>query len=73
MTQPTSSKSRIGILRPLKTRDFALLWSGMTISLLGDGIYLVAIAFQVYRLSNSPAALSTVFFAWTAPMVLFFL
>jgi DHA3 family tetracycline resistance protein-like MFS transporter len=45
----------------------------MTVSLLGDGIYLVAIAFQVYELSNSPTALSIVFVAWTAPMVVFFL
>ena len=67
------SRGRIGILRPLRHRDFAWLWSGMTISLLGDGIYLVAIAFQVYALSNSPTALSVVFFAWTAPMVLCFL
>src|SRR5688572_5070859 len=65
--------SRIGIMRPLRIKDFAILWSGMTISLLGDGIYVVAIAFQVYELSNSPSALSVVFFAWTAPMVLFFL
>jgi DHA3 family tetracycline resistance protein-like MFS transporter len=65
--------SRIGILRPLKIRDFALLWSGMTISLLGDGIYAVAVAFQVYELSNDPAALSMVFVAWTAPMLVFFL
>lgn len=69
----TSHTSRIGIFKPLKSRDFALLWSGMTISLLGDGIYLVAVAFQVYELSNSPAALSKVFFAWTAPMLLVFL
>jgi MFS family permease len=65
--------SRIGIMKPLRIKDFAILWSGMTISLLGDGIYVVAIAFQVYDLSNSPSALSVVFFAWTAPMVLFFL
>ena len=32
------------LLRPLGERDFALLWTGMTVSLLGDGIYLVAIA-----------------------------
>jgi MFS family permease len=68
-----STRSRIGIFRPLKIRDFALLWSGMTISLLGDGIYIVAIAFQVYEISNSPAALSSVFFAWTAPMLFCFL
>jgi MFS family permease len=70
---PEPRLSRIGILRPLRIKDFAILYSGMTISLLGDGIYLVAIAFQVYELSNSPTTLSVVFFAWTAPMVLFFL
>ena len=65
--------SKIGVMKPLRYRDFRVLWTGMTVSLLGDGIYLVAIAFQVYELSNSPTALSVVFFAWTAPMVLFFL
>lgn len=70
---PGPKRSRIGILRPLRIKDFALLWSGMTISLIGDGIYLVAVAFQVYALSDSPGALSLVFFAWTAPMVLVFL
>jgi DHA3 family tetracycline resistance protein-like MFS transporter len=72
-SQHSPKRSRIGIFKPLRSRDFALLWSGMTISLLGDGIYLVAVAFQVYKLSNSPAALSKVFFAWTAPMLLVFL
>ncbi|MGI8773719.1 MAG: MFS transporter [Actinomycetota bacterium] len=65
--------AKVGVLKPLRFRDFRVLWTGMTVSLLGDGIYLVAIAFQVYELSNSPTALSVVFFAWTAPMVLFFL
>jgi DHA3 family tetracycline resistance protein-like MFS transporter len=60
-------------LRPLSIRDFALLWTGLTVSLLGDGIYLVAIAWQVYDLSNTPTALSIVGLAWTLPMVLFLL
>jgi DHA3 family tetracycline resistance protein-like MFS transporter len=45
----------------------------MTISMLGDGVYFVAIAWQVLRISNSPAALSVVGVAWTAPQVLFLL
>jgi hypothetical protein len=45
----------------------------MTISMLGDGIYVVAIAWQVYELSNAPTALSFVGVAWTLPMVLFLL
>jgi hypothetical protein len=48
---------RIGILRPLRVRDFALLWTGMAVSFIGDGIYIIAIAWQTYDLSNSrPAA-----------------
>ena len=45
----------------------------MTVSLLGDGIYLVAIAWQTYELSNAPTALSIVGVAWTLPIVLFVL
>ena len=72
--QPDKGRlSKIGIMKPLKIKDFALLWTGMTVSLIGDGIFLVAIAFQVYALSNDPGALSLVFAAWTAPMVLAFL
>jgi MFS family permease len=41
----------------------------MTVSLLGDGIYFVAIAWQVYELSNAPTALSVVGVAWTLPTV----
>src|SRR5918999_4083927 len=62
---------RIQLLQPLKLRDFSLLWSGMTISMLGDGVYFVAIAWQVLRISNSPAALSAVGVAWGAPPKVF--
>jgi hypothetical protein len=33
-----------GLLRPLRVRDFRLLWTGMTVSLIGDGMFLVALA-----------------------------
>jgi DHA3 family tetracycline resistance protein-like MFS transporter len=61
------------ILRPLRERDFALLWAGTTISMIGDGIYFVAIAFQVYELSNSPTALALVGLSWSLGMVGFLL
>jgi MFS family permease len=64
---------RVTLLTPLRQRDFALLWGGMTVSLLGDGIYFVAIAWQVYALSNAPTALSVVGVAWTLPTVIFLL
>jgi len=61
------------ILEPLRHRDFRLLWSGMTVSLVGDGIFFVALAWQVYELSNTPTALSVVGVAMTIPNVLFLL
>src|ERR671918_484106 len=60
---------RIGILRPLRVRDFALLWTGLTISFIGDGIYIIAIAWQTYDLSNSPSSLAAVGVAWSLPQV----
>jgi DHA3 family tetracycline resistance protein-like MFS transporter len=57
------------MLRLLSNRNFALFWSGLTVSLLGDGVYFVAIAWQVYRLSNRPAALAIVGAAWTVPQL----
>jgi MFS family permease len=57
----------------LRIRDFALLWAGMSISLIGDGVYFVALAWQVYDLSGSPTALSVVGVAWTLPLALFVL
>ncbi len=61
---------RIGILRPLSVRDFAYLWTGMTVSMVGDGIYILAIAWQVYQLSNTPTALAAVGIAWSLPQLL---
>ena len=51
---------RIEIVRPLRERDFALFWAGWTVSLIGDGFFIVAIAWQVFDLWNSPTALAVV-------------
>jgi MFS family permease len=64
---------RVRILRPLRHRDFRLLWTGMTASLIGDGIFLVSLAWQVYELSNAPTALSIVGVAMTVPQIVFLL
>ena len=61
--------TRIGLLRPLRSRDFRLLWAGMTASLVGDGIFLVAIAWTAYSLWNTPVALSIVGIAMTVPTI----
>jgi MFS family permease len=57
------------MLRVLRNRDFGLLWLGQAVSLIGDGIYLVAIAWLVLDISNEPTALGLVGLAWTLPMV----
>ena len=45
----------------------------MCVSLLGDGAFLVALAWQVYELSNTPTAMSVVGIAMTVPTILFLL
>src|SRR6185312_7123534 len=54
---------------PLRRRDFALLFGGSAVSLVGDGIYTVALAFQVYELDNAPSALSLVMLCYSAGLV----
>jgi predicted outer membrane lipoprotein len=66
-------RDRIGILRPLGIRDFSLLWTGSAVSLVGDGVYTLAIAWQVYLISNTPTALAMVGLAWSLPQVLLML
>jgi len=65
--------ARHGVLAPLRHRDFRLLWSGMCVSLLGDGVFLVALAWQVYELSGGPAAMGMVGIAMTVPTIAFLL
>ncbi len=65
--------SRVKILAPLQLRGFRVLWFGMTISLIGDGITLVAIAWQVYQLSNVPTALGITMMAMSIPQILLLL
>jgi MFS family permease len=57
------------LLQPLRHRDFRLLWLGMSTSLVGDGVFLVALAWQVYLISNAVGAMATVGVALTAPQV----
>ena len=45
----------------------------MCVSLLGDGVFLVAMAWQVYVLSNAPTALAMVGIAMTVPTIVFLL
>ncbi len=43
-------------LRPLRHRDFRLLFWGQLVSYLGSQVTLVAVPFQVYQLTHAPVA-----------------
>ncbi len=61
------------IFAPMRLRSFRILWIGMATSLLGDGVTLVAIAWQVYQLSDAPTALGITMMAMAVPQILLLL
>jgi len=58
---------------PVANRDFRLLFAGRSVSLLGDGAFLVALAWQAYTLSNAPTALSLLGISMTVPLIVLLL
>lgn len=64
---------RARFARALRSRRFALLWSGQTISAVGDGAFFTALAWQVLLLTGSATAMGSALVAETVPMVLFML
>jgi hypothetical protein len=63
----------MALLRVLAHRPFALLWSGQTISRLGDSLYTIALAWWVLQHTGSAAAMGVVLICSTVPMLLFLL
>jgi MFS family permease len=57
----------------LRHRDFALLWSGQTVSLVGNGVFTVALPLEVLRLTGSSVELALIVSARTIPAVLLLL
>ena len=57
----------------LRERDFALFFWGQAVSVLGDGIFPIALAFAVLELGGSPTELGLVLVAGILPQVLFVL
>ena len=58
------------LLTPLRHRDFRLLWAGASGSLAGDGVFLVALAWQAYTLSPHPQGLALLGVCATGPQLL---
>jgi len=56
---------------PLRYRDFTLLWIGFFVSQIGSQMQIVAVAWQVYRLTNDPLALGALGLARVLPVIAF--
>jgi MFS family permease len=71
MSRPavTGRLARLRILAPLGQSNFRLLWYGLCISLIGDGIFLVAVAWQAYAVDNHPSALAAVGLSASLPQL----
>ena len=61
------------LLRALRHSGFALLWTGQTISRVGDRIFDVSLAWWVLEATGSTAAMATVLTLTMAPMLVFLL
>jgi MFS family permease len=61
------------LLRPLRSRDFRLLFAGETVSVLGDQFHFVALAWLALQLTGSGLALGTVLMTAAIPRAVFML
>jgi MFS family permease len=61
------------LLRPLRLRDFRLLFAGETVSVLGDQFHFVALAWLALKLTGSGLALGTVLMTAAIPRAVFML
>jgi hypothetical protein len=70
MSQPEALRDRIGVLKPLRVRDFRLMWTGLAVSMVGDGVYIIALALLVLDdLGRSSSTLALVQGAVLLPQV----
>ena len=63
----------MNVLRSLRHRSFALLWSGQTISRLGDSFYKIALAWWVLEKTGSAKTMGTVLVLTQIPLLIFIL
>jgi MFS family permease len=69
----SAAPGRARMLEPLRQRDFRLVFSGETISLLGDQFHFIALAWLVLQLTGSGVALGTVLMVAAIPRGVFML
>ena len=68
-----ASGKRLQFARALKSRPYAMIWIGQTISNLGDGIFNVALAWQILLMTHSGTAMGVVLIASMIPHLVFVL
>jgi MFS family permease len=61
------------VFAALRSRDFRLLWVGQSISMIGDGLVIVAIGLFVTRLTGDASDVGVVLAGYSLPLVLFLL
>lgn len=64
---------RLRFAQALGSRPFALLWTGQTLSALGNGAFATALAWEVLLLTGSAAAMGFVVAAQSIPKIVFLL
>ncbi|MDP2605911.1 MAG: MFS transporter [Deltaproteobacteria bacterium] len=67
MTLPTSA--RAALLSPLRHRDFRLFWTGLLLSSVGSQFTTVAMAWQIYELTDSPLQIGLIGLARAVPQI----
>src|SRR5579859_1362625 len=60
---------RLQFARALQARSFALLWTGQTISVLGDAVFTIALTWEVLLLTGSATAMSLIVLAQWTPRI----
>jgi MFS family permease len=60
---------RARALHAFRSRDFRLLWGGQTVSLIGNGAFLVAVGWRVVELTGSASSLALVLMAESMAML----
>ncbi len=72
-SQPSAAAAGPWLSTLLANRNFRLLLIGRCVSLLGDGVFLVALAWEAYTLSNAPTALALLGIAMSVPLIVLLL
>ncbi len=69
----TASATRVQFTRALRSRSFALMWIGQSISSLGNGAFSTALAWQVVVLTHSATLMGIILIAQVLPSLVFLL